>query len=174
MTGKLVTGDHGGDGHAVASEVTECFEPAGAERLEGGFLEETCVEGVSKVDEVLKMLQSERGGKGGTAEGLEEFVEGVCPESDDDIVLCWDDAQGGGYGRGEGDFHQVVHHVGESGVGDESGGDVGAGSNIPFVVGYKLEPFLLFEFFVGNIAGARVQENAGVVGVVVGVFCEDL
>lgn len=41
-------------------EVSKGFEPACAEELEAGFLKETCVEGVSDIDEI-QMLKSERG-----------------------------------------------------------------------------------------------------------------
>lgn len=170
--GKLVAGDHGGDGHAVAGEVAEGLEPAWAEGLEAGFLEKACVKGVGKIDEILKVLECERGGKGGTAEGLEEFVEGVSPESDDDVVFCGDDAQGGGDGRGEGYLHEIVHHLCEAG-GEAIRMRDGVGREVlPFVVGYELDPLLLLELLVGHLASAGVQEHEAVFGVVVCVFCD--
>ena len=41
------------DGH----EITKGFKPASSERVEGLFLKDASVEGVSVVDEVLKMFE---------------------------------------------------------------------------------------------------------------------
>jgi hypothetical protein len=57
------------------------------------LFEKACVECVGVVDEILEMLEGKSGREGCAAEGLEELVEGVCPETDDDVVLCGDISQ---------------------------------------------------------------------------------
>ena len=63
-----------------------------------------------------------------------------------------------------------MHHLGESGEWTVRMGHGICGIVLPFVVGYELQPPLLFEIFVGNVASTCVQEDAGVVGIVVGVL----
>jgi hypothetical protein len=60
------------------------------------------------------VLECEGGGKGGTAETLEEFVESVGPQTHNDVVFCWNIAQGGGHGGGEGNLEEVMNNFGES------------------------------------------------------------
>ena len=78
--------------------------------------------------------------------------------------------QRGGYGRDERDFHQVVHHLSEPGEWTVRKGRGIWGIVLPFVVGYEPQLPLVFEIFVGNVASTWMQQNAGVIGVVVGVL----
>ena len=75
------------------------------------FFEQSGVEGVGVIYEILKVFESEDRREGRATKRFKKFVERMSPKPNDDVIFGGDIAKGGGDTWGERYLGEVMHHL---------------------------------------------------------------